>query len=211
MNDLVFFGVGSPLIYEYEESCRRKGLTVAFGIKNRDVQDMCSPDVTVRTPGSLLPEERRIPCIIPLFTPIHRATAVAEAEAFGLNLDSILIDPTAIVASNSPLSPGCFVNAGTVIGASCTFGSYVTINRNCSIGHHNELSAFVSIGPGSTTCGNVTIGRGAMIGAGSVVLSSVTIGEGAIIGAGSVVVKDVAPYTKFIMKRDMTITSLSAS
>lgn len=211
MTEIVFFGLGSPLTYEYEESCRRRNWTVAFGVRNRDVPDRSSPDVTVRTIESLDRSERQIPTIVPLFTPRHRATAVAEAAAIGFNLTAVLIDPTSTVAGNSDIGPGCFVNAGTVIGAACTLAAHVTINRACSVGHHNELGEFVSIGPGSTTCGNVTIGDHVMIGAGSVILPEVTIGEGAIIGAGSVIVKDVEPNSKVITKRNLTITKLRSA
>jgi sugar O-acyltransferase (sialic acid O-acetyltransferase NeuD family) len=210
MIDLALFGVGSHLIQEYEESCRRLGCTIRFGVRNRGVPDMCSADVLVLRLDELSPAELDIPCLVPLFTPRHRMTAVAEARNLGFNLSACLIDPSTVLASTTTLGDGCFVNAGSTIGATCFIGHFVTINRNCAVGHHNDIGDFVSIGPSCTTCGNVSIGLGALIGAGSVILPGVKIGEGAVIGAGSVISKDVAAYTKVTMKRQLIVTQINS-
>lgn len=211
MSSIVLFGVGSPLVHEYEESCLRLGWTIVLGVQNVDVEPACSDLFPVRTPNLVTKDELTLAYVAPLFTPCNREFAVTEAAKIGFLKPATVVDPTAIVASNSQIGPGSFVNAGTVIGAACSFGKHIIINRNCSIGHHNTFDDFASVGPGSTTCGNVTVGRGAMIGAGAVILPGVTIGANAIIGAGSVIVKDVPTNTKIIMKRNMVVTPVAAS
>ena len=208
MTEVVLFGLGSPLVAEYEESLRRAGGVVSFGIRNHHADIQCSDQIRVRHPGELNADDLARHYIVPLFSPENRKLAVEQATDLGFRVAATLVDPTAIVASNSILGPGCYVNSGSVIGAACAFGRHVTINRGCAIGHHNNFAEFVSIGPGCVTCGNITIGPGAMIGAGSVILPKVTIGAGAVIGAGSVVAQDVPAGCRLIQKRDTVMTRL---
>ncbi len=191
VREVVLFGIGSPLVAEYEETCRRLGISIVAGVRNRPGPTHLGAERPVLDAGALPPAVLAAPCLCPLFTPCNRRDACAEAAAAGFRFAPALIDPTAVVASSSTFGEGTFVNAGCVVGARTRVAEQVVVNRGASIGHHVEIGAYVSLGPSAVICGNVTIEAGATIGAAAVVLPSVRIGAGALVGAGSVVVDDV--------------------
>lgn len=189
------FAIGSPYVEEVRESLERLGVEVAAWIQNRPGQ---SPDLT---PAPVQAEEltdealAAHPAVVPLVTPGHRRTAVAELEARGVHSFARVIDPTTTVASTAVLGDGCCVNAAGVIGARSTLGRHVLINRSVSIGHHCVLDDYATMGPGAMLCGSCSIGRGAFIGAGAIITPEITIGANAVVGAGAVVTRDVPANT----------------
>lgn len=188
---IVLFGIGSPLVVEYEETCARLGLKIAGAVRNRPGPAYVRDKTTIIGEGEFPPALLRVPCLCPMFSPNNRRIASDEAAAAGFHFAAALVDPTAIVAHSAIVGDGGFVNAGCIIGGAAVLDRHVVVNRGASIGHHGTVGAFASIGPGVVTCGEVEIGAGAMIGAGAVLLAKVHIGAGAIVGAGSVVVHDV--------------------
>lgn len=198
MTELVLFGIGSSLVAEYEETCRRLGYLIAAGVRNHPGPAYLDGATRVvehdRVPAELLAK----PCLSPLFGPANRRIAVDEASAAGFFFADALLDPTAIVASTCTFGRGTFVNAGCVIGARTRVAEHVVINRGASVGHHVTLAELVSLGPSAVLGGHVVVEAGAMIGAAAVVLPKVWIGAGAVVGAGSVVVDDVPPRTTVV-------------
>ncbi len=190
MTSIVLFGVGSSIVVEYEESCRRLGYPVA-AVKNRPGPGYFGDLERLVDVGAIPPAVLSAPCLCPMFTPRHRFTAHEEALAAGFGFAGALLDPTAIVASSSTFGTGTFVNAGGVVGAKTIVAEHVVINRGAAIGHHVEIAAFASVGPGVVVGGHVTIATGVLIGAGAVLLPKVHVGAHAVVGAGSVVVADV--------------------
>ena len=188
MSGIIFFGIGSTLLVDFEESAGRAGLTVIAGVRNHPGENHLSEGIPSLAPENLTGEIRAVPYLVPLFTPGHRFAAARQAA---LTTPFRLIDPSVAAPRRITLGPGCYVNVGCSIGACSVFGAFVLINRGASIGHHARLGDFVSVGPGVTIAGHVTVGRGGMIGAGAVVLPNVTIGENAVVAAGSVVTRDV--------------------
>lgn len=188
---IVLYAIGSPLVADVEESCRRRGLPIAGAIRNVVGQHYLLDPALVRERADVDAELLRHPCIVPLFGPARRRHAVAEAVALGFAIADTLIDPTAIVASSTAFDAGSYVNAGVVIGAAARFGRHVIVNRASSVGHHADIGNLVSIGPGVTIAGVVKIGDGVMIGAGAVILPKIEIGLGCVVGAGAVVIRDV--------------------
>ena len=188
---IVLYAVGSPLVADVEETCRRLGLTVAGAVRNVDGAHCLLDASALREVADVDAALLRVPCIVPLFTPANRRRAVGEAIARGFAIAPPLVDPTAVVASSAELGDGSYLNAGVVIGAAARLGRHVIVNRASNIGHHAAIGDFVSIGPGATVAGLVAIERGAMIGAGAVVLPQVAIGAGCVIGAGTVVTRNV--------------------
>jgi sugar O-acyltransferase (sialic acid O-acetyltransferase NeuD family) len=198
MTGIVFFGIGSPIVVEYEETCKRLGYAVVDGVRNRPGETAVSDAVTiveVEDAGALA---HRLPCVCPMFTPRNRYAAACEATALEFPFADALVDPTAIVASSTVIGAGSYVNAGCVVAAASSLAEHVVINRGASIGHHARIEAFASVGPGAVLAGHVTVGRGAMIGAGAVILPRVAIGAHAVVGAGAVVVGDVPARTKVV-------------
>ena len=194
---VVLFGIGSPIVAEYAETCKRLGYTVAAAVRNRPGPVFFRDERIVVDAADIVPVADW-PCFCPLFTPRNRFVAVAEAAALGWTFSGALIDPTAVVASSAVIGAGAYVNAGCVLGAELTLHEHVLVNRAASIGHHAEIGAFASVGPGVVVGGLVTIGSGAMLGAGAVVLPNVNVGAHAVVGAGAVVVRDVPAHAKVL-------------
>lgn len=188
---LVLYGIGSPLVVDYEESCERQGLAIAGAVKNvaGPVHTISAAPVYLadEMPASLL----SLPFIVPIFTPGRRRLAVDDAERRGFGSSYTLVDPTAVVARSTIIGPGTFVNCGAVIGAAGSIGRFVLVNRSASVGHHARIGDYASIGPGAVLAGNVTLGRGAVVGAGAIIAPAVTIGDNAVVNVGSVVSHDV--------------------
>jgi sugar O-acyltransferase (sialic acid O-acetyltransferase NeuD family) len=184
---IVLYAVGSPLVADVEESCRRLRVTIAAAIANVPGPHYLLDPSVLRAVADIDAALLRFACVVPLFTPANRYLAAKEAAARGFNMTPALVDPTAVVASSTTIASGSYVNAGAVIGAAARIGSHVIVNRSSSIGHHAEIEALVSIGPAAAIAGMVRIGRGALIGAGAVILPKIQIGAGCIVGAGAVV------------------------
>ena len=195
MFSVILFGIGSPILIDYEESLYRLGGSVAAGIKNRDGATHLSDGVPMWTPGELDDAMKSVPFLVPLFTPAHRVVAAAEAQALGLVPAAPLVDPTSIVPRRTDFGAGSYVNAGCCLGGGSRFGAFVLINRGVTIGHDAKFGDFVSTGPGAVVAGNVTVGRGATLGVGCTISPRVTIGENAIVGAGAVVTRDVSAHS----------------
>jgi sugar O-acyltransferase (sialic acid O-acetyltransferase NeuD family) len=189
---IVLYGIGSTLVADVEESCRRLGVRIAAAVKNVACAHYLLDESVLCELADLHPAHLDIPCIVPLFMPSNRYAATREAVARGFTIAPALIDPTAILASSTTVGVGSYVNAGTVIGAAARIAEHVFINRSCSVGHHAEIRFMASIGPAAVLAGQVRIGRGAMIGAGAVILPKIDIGAGCIIGAGAVVTKNIS-------------------
>lgn len=187
MTRIVLYGIGSPVVGDVEESILRAGLTLAAGIRNRDVESFLldkDREIALDDAGDDLKD---LPHLVPLFTPGHRQQGANEAQERGFSNAFTLVDPTSILPRSLTLGPGCYINAGCSLGAASKFGTCVFINRAVSIGHHADVGDFVSIGPGVVIAGHVTIGRGCVLGAGAVVLPETTIGANSVIGGGAVV------------------------
>ena len=191
MTGVILFGVGSPIVVDFEESLHRAGQPIAAGVRNRPGPHYMSDDVRILSPEQLRTGLLPLLFLVPLFTPGYRQEAAREAADCGLHHPFTLIDPTVAASRRLNLGPGSYINAGCSLGGHSSYGAFALINRGTSIGHHARLGDFVSIGPGVTVAGNVTIGRGSVVAAGATILPSLTIGENAVVGAGAVVTRDV--------------------
>jgi len=196
LKGVVLFGIGSPLVAEYEETCRRRSTPIVAGVKNHAGPAHFQDESRIVDVGAIPPTVLSSPCLCPMFTPNNRRIASEAAIAAGFRFAPALLDPTAVVASSCTFGDGSFVNAGCIVGASTHVADHVVINRGASIGHHVQIESFASLGPSVVICGNVTIETGAMIGAGAVVLPAVRVGANAVVGGGSVVVSDVPAGAK---------------
>lgn len=216
MNSLMLFGVRSPLVTDYEETCARLGFQIAAAVRADELRPRILDRNLVVDLSELDDTNRRLGFVACAFNPYRRSELVELAVGSGLKAASALIDPGAIVASSTRIGAGSFINAGVVIASAGFVGEHVLINRSSSVGHHGVLEDFVSVGPGVTVAGNVRIGRYGFVGAGAIVLQGVRIGAGAIVAAGSVVkeaVEDgvlVAGNPAKVVRRDPDISLLGA-
>ena len=198
MTPWVIFACRTPYALEVAETIWRRGEEVAALVNNLppgegagEEGDQGTIGAPILTPAELSPEHLDLPVAIPLITPGHRFTVMAEARSLGFRSFPALLDPTAVVARSAQVGVGAVVNATAVIAAAATLGRSVHVNRSASIGHHNRIEDYVTLGPGCVLAGHVTIGRGAFVGAGAVCAPKVTVGPDAVVGAGAVVVRDV--------------------
>ena len=132
-----------------------------------------------------------------VLAPSYPQERLTLAQLLSINRSTELftvIDPSAVVASNSSIGHGSYLNALVSVGANSVLGCSVFLNRSSTVGHDSRLGDFVSTGPGAVISGQVTIGSGSFIGAGAIVRDGISIGINAYIGAGAVVVADVADY-----------------
>ena len=154
---VVLFGIGSPIVAEYAETCKRLGYTVAAAVRNRPGPVFFRDERIVVDAADIVPVADW-PCFCPLFTPRNRFVAVAEAAALGWRFADALDRSHGRRRVVGGHRRGAFVNAGCVLGAELTLHEHVLVNRAASIGHHAEIGAFASIGPGVIVGGLVTIG-----------------------------------------------------
>jgi len=192
---IIVYGIGSPIVADLAETCRRLQLDVVAWVHNIVGENFAPPDVNVIEADNISSDLLLHEFIVPLFTPRFRRLAVAQAHERGFSRPATLIDPTAVVASSTTLGRGSYVNAMANIGAGGRIGEFSFVNRSATLGHHVDIADFVSIGPAATIAGMVQIGPGAMIGAGAVVLPRISIAENAIVAAGAVVTQSVMPHT----------------
>ena len=179
-------GFNGPYMAEIAQSLDRIGLAYSALSTN---EHFASESYSWPTPVSL-----DGPIVLAPSYPQERlALAHLLAENRGVQLCSV-IDPSAVVASNSIIGHGSHLNSLVSIGANSVLGCSVFINRASTVGHDSRLGSFVSTGPGAVISGQVMIGGGTFIGAGAVIKDGLSIGIHAYIGAGAVVVDDVADY-----------------
>ncbi len=105
------------------------------------------------------------------------------------------VHPSAFVADNARLGPGCQILAHAVVAVECELGRDCIVNTAASVDHEGRLGDGVHLAPGARLAGCVSVGDYAMVGAGAIVLPRTRIGEGAVIGAGAVVLRDVEAWT----------------
>jgi sugar O-acyltransferase (sialic acid O-acetyltransferase NeuD family) len=194
-NDIVVYGVGSPLLVDYEESLAKAGFKIYIAIDNVPCKSWLTKGPPVVKPHAIDPAIFALPFLVPLFTPGHRQTAALEARKIGFRNSFNLVDISVSMPRVSTVEDGLFINSGCSIGAGSQFGEFVCINRGTSIGHHVHLERFVSIGPGAVIGAMVRISKGAVVGTGAVILPKINIGENSVVGAGAVVTRDVPPHS----------------
>jgi len=183
---LQVLGFNGPYMAEIAQSIERLGL--AYSVLSTN-EHFGASSFSWPTPVSL---DRPI-MIAPSYPQERLALASLLAEYRGVELFSV-VDPSAVVATNSIVGHGSHINSLVSIGANSALGCSVFINRASTVGHDSRIGNFVSTGPGAVISGQVAIGGGSFIGAGAVIKDGISIGNHAYIGAGSVVVDDVPDY-----------------
>jgi sugar O-acyltransferase (sialic acid O-acetyltransferase NeuD family) len=193
--EVIIYGVGSPLLLDYEESLARAEFEICMAVENVPGKCWLTEGPPVVKPHSIAPVYLNLPFLVPIFTPAYRQLAALEAKELGFTEPLNLIDRSASIPRALELEHGLYINSGCSIGAGSCFKEFVSINRGANIGHHTHLEKFVSIGPGANIGSMVRINKGVFIGAGATVLPEITIGENAIVAAGAVVTQNVPPHS----------------
>ncbi|HMV08959.1 MAG TPA: acetyltransferase [Cyclobacteriaceae bacterium] len=104
------------------------------------------------------------------------------------------IDKTAIVSRYATIGKGSMVLHGVILQQGTVLGKHVIVNTAAHIDHDCKISDFAHIAPGSSLCGRISVGEGALIGAGSIIIPGIKIGAWCTVGAGSVVTRDIPDH-----------------
>ncbi len=144
-----------------------------------------------------------LPLLRQMFTQaVVAITDVAARKKYGDLLDAhgfelrTLVSPTAIVARDARLGPGCIVRHAAVIGPNVVVGRNTVISDQAYIGHDSRIGSHVYIAPKAGINGSVTIGDCTFVGTGAVVLPERTIGPGGTIGAQACVTRSLPGHTR---------------
>lgn len=103
-----------------------------------------------------------------------------------------VVHPSATLALDVEVGPGCYIGANAVVGVACRIGANTIINGGGCLGHHNRIGEHAHIAPGVHTAKSVSIGDGAQVGVGATVYPDRTVGAWSIVGGGSLVAHDIA-------------------
>ena len=187
---IILFGVRSPLVVDYEETCRRSSIDIVAGVSVAGSPRMLDASLAVSMEEfeGMSHTAGFVTCA---FSSSRRRELAGLAQSAGLEPAAALGYPTAVLPASIRVGSGTYINACAVIGGASFIGEHVLINRAVSLGHHSLVGDFVSIGPGATLASNIQVGDGATIGAGAVIVPNIRIGREAVIGAGSLVRRDV--------------------
>jgi sugar O-acyltransferase (sialic acid O-acetyltransferase NeuD family) len=102
-----------------------------------------------------------------------------------------LVDPSAIVLSESQIGAGTVVLGHAQVDVKVVLGQGCIVSVSCFVGHDCRLGHFVHLAPGVVLGGELQIGDGAFLGLNVSALPGVTIGRDVIVGAGATVVNDL--------------------
>ena len=193
---ILVFGVRSPMVADFEETCERAGLTIAAAVKACGHGPRLLDRRPLIEPAALTSALREIRCVVCAFSPIRRRELVAAALAAGLHFDGPAGRPDdGDRGFDAPGRRHVRRRRRRRSARPGRLGDHVFVNRAVNLGHHAVFDDFATIGPGVTIAGHVRIGEATVIGAGSTILPGVVIGARAMVAAGSLVRRDVADDT----------------
>lgn len=102
-----------------------------------------------------------------------------------------VIDPTAIVDSETNIGEGVFIGKKAVVNAGSSIGDMAIINTGAIVEHGCEVGDFAHVSVGTVLCGEVKAASDVFIGANATIFQGIRISRGAVIGAGSIIRMDV--------------------
>lgn len=104
-----------------------------------------------------------------------------------------IVHPSATLAGDTAVGPGCIILAGVVATAQVVLGEHVVAMPNVVLTHDNRIGPYATLCAGVVLGGSVVVGRAAYVGMAASVREGIAIGDGSLVGMGSVVVRDVGP------------------
>lgn len=115
-----------------------------------------------------------------------RQKIYSNLKEIGFSLP-VIIDPTAIISKDVIIEEGTFVGKNAVINADAKIGKMCIINTAAIVEHECNVEEFSHIAVGTVLCGQVKVGRAALVGANATVIQCRQIGENQIVPAGAVI------------------------
>lgn len=99
----------------------------------------------------------------------------------------VVVDPTAIIASDVRLDEGTFIGKKVVVNSNAVIGKMVILNTAAIVEHDCIIDDFCHIAVAAIICGGCRIGKWVFIGANATIIQSIDIGEHINIRAGSII------------------------
>ncbi len=118
--------------------------------------------------------------------------ALLERFGMGQVRFETLIHPSAILAEDVQIGPGCIVYPNVVVLSNVRIGQHVTVLSGSVLNHDVEVGDWSILGSGVMLSGAVKVGKACYLGAASSVREGVSIGRGSLVGMGAVVTGDIA-------------------
>lgn len=101
------------------------------------------------------------------------------------------VHPTAYVAPNVVLSPGCVIMPLVAISSGTTFGKCSIVMVAATVGHDNCIGNYCHIAAQACVGAYLNIGEGVHIGLNSTIRENIIIGNYSTLGMGSVLTKNI--------------------
>lgn len=105
---------------------------------------------------------------------------------------AIFVHPTAYVAPNVILSPGCVIMPLVAVSSGTVFGKSCLVMVGATVGHDNKIDDYCHIAAQACVGAYLNIGKGVHIGLNATIREDLHIGNYATIGMGAVLTKDVS-------------------
>ena len=99
----------------------------------------------------------------------------------------VIVDPSAIISESAEIDEGTFIGKGAIVNAEAKIGKMAIINTMALIEHECVVGEFVHIAVAAVLCGQVEVGKAALIGANATVLQCRKILEKQIVPAGTTI------------------------
>ena len=109
-----------------------------------------------------------------------------KLKDIGYNLP-VIKDPSAIISSSALIGEGTFIGKRAVINAEANIGKMVIVNTMALVEHECVVEDFSHIAVSAVLCGQVSVGRAALVGANATVIQGRQVCPRQIVPAGTVI------------------------
>lgn len=99
----------------------------------------------------------------------------------------VIIDPSAVISSRAIIGEGTFVGKHAVINTEAIIGKQCIINSGAIVEHECVVDDFTHVAVGAVLCGQVKVGKAALIGANATVIQCREVADRKVVPAGVVV------------------------
>lgn len=101
------------------------------------------------------------------------------------------VHPTAYIAPNVELSPGCVIMPLVAVSSGTKLGKCCLVMVSATIGHDNEIGDYCHVAAQACVGSFLKIGKGVHIGLNSTIREHLTIGDYSTLGMSAVLTKDI--------------------
>ena len=107
---------------------------------------------------------------------------------------AIFVHPTAYVAENAILSPGCVIMPQASVSSNARLGKFCRLSIGAVLGHDTVIGDHTFLAAGSVVGSHNNVGNAVYFGLNSTSIGKLNIGSFSVIGMGSVLTKDIGEH-----------------